>query len=270
MNENVKRLLISVTGFAILCLAVALLLSGCGTTAVAKDASAADAREPVSSAPTVILQETQEPEITVSASGTVRLTPDKAAVTFGVTTQEATADEAQRKNSEAVKNVISVLTERGIEEKSICTTGYSMYPQYEYSDDTGENRIKGYYVSTSMTVQDQDIASVGKLLSDCVAAGINNVDGVSFLCSGYDEAYSQALSQAVAAAREKAEALAEAAGKTLGDTVSVTEGWQDTSARYGKAAGIYVEEAAMDSVSPILQPGESEITASVTVTYRMN
>ena len=205
-------------------------------------------------------------EVTVSASGTVRLVPDKASVAFGVTTEEASADLAQSKNSEAVDKVIAVLTERGIEEKSIRTTNYSLYPQYDYSD--GVSRIIGYSVCTTLLIQDQDIENVGKLLADCVAAGVNHVDQVSFLCSGYDEAYREALAEAVQNARVKAEVLAKAAGKTLGEAVSVTEGWQDSSVRYDKGA-IY-QYAAMDSVaSPSFMPGESEISANVTVTYAM-
>ncbi len=209
--------------------------------------------------------------VTVSASGTVKLVPDKATVYFGVTTREATAELAQSRNSEAVEKVMAVLTERGIDEKSIRTTNYSMYPQYDYSEN-GDQRIIGYTVYTNMSVQDQDIADLGKLLSACVAAGINNVDNVSFLCSGYDEAYSQALTQAVEASKAKAETLAAAAGKKLGEAVTVTEGWQDTSARYGKGTNMSftMEEAAvMDTGGPSLQPGESEITANVTVTYAM-
>ncbi len=235
-------------------LALALVLTGCG----AASAGTASAAEPAA-------------EITVSASAGVRLIPDKATVTFGVTTQEATAEEAQSKNSEAVKNVMDVLTAHGVEEKSIRTNYYNMYPQYDWSDD-GEQRIIGYVVTASLSVQDQNIEELGKLLSACVAAGINNVENVSFLCSGYDEAYRQALAQAVAASREKAEALAAAAGKRLGEPVTITEGWQDTSARYRKTvntAAFSVEEAAMDSAGPILQPGETEISANVTVTYRM-
>lgn len=235
-------------------LALALVLTGCG----AASAGTASAAEPAA-------------EITVSASAGVRLVPDKATVTFGVTTQEATAEEAQSKNSEAVKNVMDVLTAHGVEEKSIRTNYYNMYPQYDWSDD-GEQRIIGYVVTASLSVQDQNIEELGKLLSACVAAGINNVENVSFLCSGYDEAYRQALAQAVAASREKAEALAAAAGKRLGEPVTITEGWQDTSARYRKTvntAAFSVEEAAMDSAGPILQPGETEISANVTVTYRM-
>ncbi len=209
--------------------------------------------------------------VTVSASGTVKLVPDKATIYFGVTTREATAELAQSKNSEAVQKVMDVLTEHGVDEKSIRTTNYSMYPQYDYSE-MGEQKIIGYVVYTNMSIQDQNIEDLGKLLSACVAAGINNVDNVSFLCSGYDEAYSQALTQAVEASRAKAETLAAAAGKKLGEAVTITEGWQDTSARYGKGANMsFTTEAAMDTAAagPALQPGESEITANVTVTYSM-
>ena len=238
----------------VLCLAMILGLAGCSTAPTAASPSA----EAVS-------------QITVSATGTVRLVPDKATVSFGVTTQEQTAELAQSKNSEAVKKVIEVLTGRGVEEKSIRTAYYSMYPQYDWSD--GDQRIIGYTASTTMTVQDQNIEDLGALLSACVAAGINNVDNVTFLCSGYDEAYRQALAQAVAASKDKAEAMAEASGRKLGEAITITEGWQDSSARYGRTANMPLamsEAAAGDAVGPSLQPGETEIVASVTVSYRLN
>ena len=250
--------IIRITACAALGLALMLGLTGCGSAPAGTSAAGA------ASAP-----ETAE-TITVSASGTVRLVPDKATVSFGVTTQERTAELAQSKNSEAVKNVIEVLTGRGVEEKSIRTTYYSMYPQYDWSD--GDQRITGYNATTTMTVQDQNIEDLGALLSACVAAGINNVDNVSFLCSGYDEAYRQALAQAVAASKDKAEALAQAGGKTLGEPITITEGWQDSSARYEWNAEVPLamkEAAAGDTAGPSLQPGETEITANVTVTYRM-
>ncbi|MBQ3481840.1 MAG: SIMPL domain-containing protein [Oscillospiraceae bacterium] len=237
---------------ALLTLVMIPALAGCGAAAAVSAPAAAEA------------------QITVSASSTVRLTPDKASVFFGVTTQETSADEAQKKNGEAVARVIATLTERGVEEKSIRTVDYGLYPQYDWSEDDGQ-RIIGYNATTSLSVEDQDIEDLGKLLSACVAAGINRVDYVSFLCSGYDEAYRQALAQAVALSHDKAAALAAAAGKKLGDPLSVTEGWHDTSARYAKNAEVptAVMEQAMDAAGPIFQPGESEITASVTVCYGM-
>ena len=267
---------------AVLACALLLCLSGCGApaagpapTAQPTNAPVAPPDPPVAAAETSSAVPAEKPAevrdtITVSASGTVRLVPDKATVTFGVTTQEATAELAQSKNSEKVKSVIEALTGRGVEEKSIRTTNYSMYPQYDWSDG-GEQRLVGYSVNTTMTVRDQNIEDLGKLLSACVGAGINNVDSVSFLCSGYDAAYRDALAQAVAASREKAEALAAAAGKTLGDPTAITEGWQDTSARYGKSAEmpLAVNESAADAAAPAIQPGETEIIANVTVSYAM-
>lgn len=208
--------------------------------------------------------------VTVSASSTVYLVPDKATVSFGVTTQDKTAEKAQNQNSEAVDKVIKVLTEKGVEEKSIRTTNYSMYPQYDYSEN-GNQSITGYVVYTNMSVQDQNVDDLGKLISACVEAGINNIDSVSLLCSGYDEAYQQALAKAVEDSRTKAETLASAAGKTLGETVSINEGYQDDSVKYGRNAQISIADAkeAAGVSAPSIQPGESEITANVTVTYRM-
>ena len=243
----------TIRGLACAALGIAMMLglTGCGV----KPATSVTPTETVS-------------EVTVSASSTIRLVPDKATVSFGVTTQEQSTELAQSKNSEAVKNVIEVLTGRGVEEKSIRTTYYSMYPQYDWSD--GEQRITGYNVTTTMSVQDQNIEDLGTLLSACVGAGITNIDNVSFLCSGYDEAYRQALAQAIADSRLKAETLAAASGKTLGEIITISEGWQDTSSRYGQASGIaFSVEEARDTAAPSLQPGETEIVANVTVAYRM-
>ena len=98
-----------------------------------------------------------------------------------------------------------------------------------------------------------------------------SADNVTFLCSGYDEAYRQALAQAVADSRLKADAPAQAAGRTLGEPVTITEGWQNSTARYGRNAEVplAMQEAA-DAAGSSFQPGEKEITANETVTYRMN
>jgi len=256
-------------------LAAAIALTVCACTAQVRSSKSAvpplDASQNGGESSTIIMQSADKPEeITVSASSTVRLAPDKATVTFGVTTQESTAEKAQTKNSEAVQKVIVTLTESGVEEKSIRTVNYSRYPQYDYSV-RGDARMIGYTVYTMMSVQDQDIDGLGKLLAACVNAGINQVDSVQFFCSGYDEAYADALAQAVAVAREKAEALAQAAGKTLGEAVTMTEGWQNTYARYGVPTnGAYFEAEMADSAMPAFQPGETEIEANVTVTFSMS
>ena len=252
---------------AIFCAALVIVMAFAGCSA----APAVTAAPAGTAAPAVTTAVNSSPMmITVAASSTVRLVPDKATVTFGVTSQEKTAQEAQDANSKAVNNVIAVLTERGIEEKSIRTNSYSIYPQYDWKN--GEQRLIGYSVTTTMSVQDQEIDAVGNLIAACVAAGINRVDSVTFLCSGYEEAYSQALAEATEETRKKAETLANAAGKKLGDPITITEGWQDTSAKYGRnVANVSYDTAIAEEEpeAPTFQPGETEINASVTVVYEM-
>ena len=256
MKKHAKLLL-----SMLLALIMLLALSACD------QAAAGTAAEPAQAASEQSASEAAE--ITVTASSTVTLAPDKSTVSFGVTSQDESAEAAQSQNTEAVNNVIAVLKEHGISEKSIRTEYYSLYPQYDYTYSVPQ--ITGYSVSTTLAVRDQDVKDLGKLLTACVAAGITNVDNVNLQCSGYDQAYAQALAQAVEAAHEKAEGLAKASGKTLGEVVNVTEGLQDTYARYNglNASANFAGSEGMGGDGPEIQPGETEITANVTVTYRM-
>ncbi len=258
---------------AALLLALSMILSGC---AASYTVSAAEPEKPVpepSPAPVPVPVQPEESvgEVTVSASGTVTLVPDKAILSFGVTTEDEKAEAAQKKNTESVNKVIETLKARGVEEKSIRTANYNMYPRYDWSQN--KETIIGYTVNTTITVQDQGIDEMGKIISACVEAGINRVESVRFLCSGYDAAYIEALGKAMDAAKIKGEALAKAAGRSLAEAVTINEGWQDTSARYGKNAAVPAmadeADAYFEGSAVSLQPGETEITANVTVTYKM-
>ena len=209
-------------------------------------------------------------EITVSASRSVSIMPDTVSVSFSLVSLDKTADQAQKTNSDAVKKVLEVLKEKGIDEKDICTTNYNIYTQYDYSD-SGDSYITGYNVSTYMTVKNQKTDSIGEIMADCIAAGVNNIDSVVFTCSNYEEAYQQALLQAVKDSEEKAARMAEAVGKKLGETISVVEGGRDSLYRSiptGNVA-LAMEKAEDDAGGPVLLPGEYEVMANVTVTYQM-
>ncbi len=202
--------------------------------------------------------------ITVSASKSVKVVPDMAQFAFGVTNTDKDAAKAQKANTKAINDVISKLKKLGVDEKSITTSNYSMYPQYDYSNNKQE--LTGYQVCTTLTVRDQTIEDAGNIIAQCVDAGINDIDYINFLCSGYDDAYQEALSEAVKATQTKAETMAKAAGKKLGDVITITEGYQDTSSSYTNKASGSTMMAAEDLS---FMAGESEISANVTVTYEI-
>jgi uncharacterized protein YggE len=191
-------------------------------------------------------------------------------------TNEEKADAAQSENTEKVNQVIETLKGMGVDEKSIQTSGYSISPQYDYDnlDINKQPKLTGYEVRTTLQVSDQKIANAGKILSESVKSGVNDVEGVVYTCSTYDEKYEEALQKAVKAARKKADVLAKAEGASAGKVVSISEGYQDLSARYQSSdiGAAYKETAAaaQDTSSvPDLSAGTLQIQAEVSVTYEL-
>jgi len=205
-----------------------------------------------------------ENTITVSASGKVTAVPDMAMITFSITTEGKDVKTAQDKNSQDANKVIEKLKELGVEEKSIKTSNYSIYPQYDYDAQAG-NRISGYTVDTTLTVSDIKIEDAGNVISQCVDAGINSMNNISYFCSSYDEAYNEALKEAVANADTKAQALAEASGKKIVEIKNISEGYQNTSLQ--DRSGSVMKNSLEAASDAVIMPGESDIEANVTVTY---
>ena len=85
-----------------------------------------------------------------------------------------------------------------------------MSPIYDWN--SGQQKVKGYQMNTSITVSDILVENIGKIITDSVASGVNELDSVQYLCSDYDEKYQEALKKAVEMAKGKADAMAEADG----------------------------------------------------------
>lgn len=193
--------------------------------------------------------------ITVSGTGTVDSTPDRASFDFGVTTNGATAAEALGRNSAEARSIIDALKKAGVAAADIQTTQVSLWPQ------TSSNglRITGYQASNSVNVS-AALARSGALVDAAVGAGANNVDGPNLDTAEKTSLYDRALDKALSDARQKAQAIASAAGLTLGTALKVHEG--------GNAV---VEpmfaEAARASAAPPIEAGTQKVQASVTVTY---
>jgi len=168
--------------------------------------------------------------ISIEGRGEVRAAPDMALINSGVTTQGATAREALDANTAAMTDLLATLKEAGIEARDIQTSGFSVTPNYVYSDARDANgyslppKINGYQVSNTVTVAVRDLEDLGAILDSAVDVGANTIHGVSFSVADPTDLYNEARKKAFADARAKAELYAETAGATLGDLQSISEG----------------------------------------------
>jgi uncharacterized protein len=211
--------------------------------------------------------------ITIEGRGEITAAPDMAIINSGVTSQGATAREALDANTAAMAELIAALKESGIEARDIQTSGFSVNPNYVYSDDRDANgytlppKLSGYQVSNTVTVAVRKLDTLGAILDKSVTVGANTVNGVSFSVADPSDLYDEARKEAFADARAKAELYATAAGSTLEDILSISEGGGFNPPQPVAMYSMRAEAAA----APVpVEAGELSFTINVTVQWELD
>lgn len=206
--------------------------------------------------------------ITIEGRGEVTATPDTAAITSGVTTQGETAREALDLNTKAMAALIAELKSAGIETRDIQTSGFSVTPNYVYTDERDEKgynlppKVNGYQVSNTVTVVVRKLADLGAILDRSVTVGANTINGVSFSVADPSELLNAARKAAFADARSKAELYADVAGSTLEDIASITE-----SQGYNAGPSPMYARADISAAPVPVEAGEMTFSINVTVEW---
>ncbi len=129
----------------------------------------------------------REKTISVTGMATASVKPDQLNISFGVETQEKTAQEALDSNSIEMDRAIAAIKQAGIPESDIGTSSFNIYPVYDSYEDkiTGRwtQELIGYRVSNIVTVQTEKLDSAASIIDNAVNAGVNRVDSVYFSLS---------------------------------------------------------------------------------------
>jgi uncharacterized protein YggE len=231
---------------AIALIAGALVLGGCTTKVV--------------SAPAGSVLYT----VTASGEGKAIAAPDQAEMSFGVTTQGAEAKKTLDDAAKQADKIIAALKRAGVAAEDLQTSGVSLYPQQDYSNDRAP-RITGYQATIQVRVTMKDISKVGDIIEAGAGAGANQISGPTFTLSEKSVSREEAIKAAVADAKSRAEVMAKAAGKSVGDVISVSETGVNAPPIYYGA-----EKSSLDaSYAAAIEPGTLDVTASVTIVFEL-
>ncbi len=205
--------------------------------------------------------------ITVTGSADVRAMPDRAMVQLGVTTRGSNAQAAMAQNNALMATVVAALKALGIPDTDLQTSYINLSPIYNNPpprDPPLPPLLSGFEASNVLVAQLKDLTKLGPAIDAAVAAGANQIQGISFQLSDDQPFKLQALQQAGARARAKAEALAAGLGVTLGDVEAVAEGgFQEVPV--GRSSGA-VAVPAVSTPTPVL-PGEMLIHTDIQVQF---
>lgn len=204
--------------------------------------------------------------VTVSGLGQTSVDPDQAVVRVGVDIRGGSAKAVSKRAANRMSTVLDALRELGIDEADLKTTRVSMRPFRERRN--GEVIDSGWVVNNRVRVTVRDIDQTGDVIDAAVAAGANDLDGVSFRASDPSAALSEARAEAVGAAEAAATELADAAGIEVRGVLSIVEG-DAGDARAFRLATPFVAESAAPAYDTPIEPGSIDIRVTVTAVYQV-
>ena len=200
----------------------------------------------------------------VSSSGDaiIDVVPDMAVISLGVMNQNVNLQKAYAENKAKMEPILKELEKLGVDKKDIKTSSFIVTPTYDYTN--GTNKITGYQVSNTVTVNVRKIDDTGKILESAVLNQANAITGITFKIADDKVVYQNALKQAVKNAEEKAKILVGVFGNKKLTAVTIKE----ISINEPQQPIIFDKLAADLSAGAPVSKGTVEIRASVSVDFQ--
>lgn len=217
--------------------------------------------------PTLISEEVTQKTISLTGAGTASATADEATIRMGVEVTRDTAAEAISDNADSMAEVIDALLLLGISEDDIQTTSYSVYPQYDWTEDG--RVLLGYTVTNMVQVTVTDLDIVGDVIDAAGIAGANRMDGISFGLSDakMQELKNTAYKLALGDATDKADLIAETLGLTISGVQSVTESSYVPARTYVETAEMGADMAMSSRAPTPIISGDLSVSVNVHIVF---
>ncbi len=216
----------------------------------------------------------QQWQVSVIGQGKVSYQPDIANVTLGVQIDKVSqAPDALNQLNERITKIIESIKAAGIAPEDIQTQNYSLYPQYDFIDDT--SKLSGYNANQQLVIKVRGIAEnsglVSRVISEATKAGANQVLGVTFDVANIEDLKQEARLEAIADAKMKAGKVARAAGVRLDKVVGW---WENIIQAPGLPGSLSDGKGGMGgnvqaSVSPVIPAGSQEVIIEMNLNYRI-
>ncbi len=203
--------------------------------------------------------------ITVTGVGTVSVVPDAVRFNATVSTVGATNAAALATATKSASAVRTALKNAGIATKDIRSANISVYPEYNWTQETG-TKITGYRASQSFDVLVRTASKAGSIIEAVVTAGGDNVQlgGVIPTTLNPSAATEDARAAAVANAKAKASSYAKLLGTSIGKVLSLEE---QSSPVYSSP---FPMAKAADAAALEIDLGEQDVTVTITVRWALN
>ena len=163
--------------------------------------------------------------IEVTGRGVVAGTPDVVRVRTAVSALRPTVAQAVADADAAVRRVRDALAAHGVAGRDASTAGLTVAAEQVWDQVTGVARVVGYRSRHDLAVTVREVAALGLVLGEALAAGGDEavLDAVGFELDDPTALRAQAREQAWKDALARAGQLADLAGRSLGGLLDLVE-----------------------------------------------
>ncbi len=229
------------------------------------------------------LPESYPREISVTGEGRAYGKPDVVTIALGAYTEAEKSQDAVSKNNQIMDAVIKSVKEMGVKDEDIKTTMYNLNPLYDYAKPEimpmyyppypdQKRKITSYSLDQQIEVKIRDFTKINEILDRATENGANIVGSLYFTVDDMEKIRSQARQQAIEQAKEKAASLTNQSGLQIVKLLNIYEGYYGGGMPYGcglGCGGLNQSADASYAKAPQIQPGQTEVSTTVTLIYRV-
>lgn len=203
--------------------------------------------------------------LTVSASASLPLAPDQAALNLGVSRRGDDVATLQAEVDRVMSDLNQYLLGLDIDSRHIASTQLRIQPIYRYDQKQQQRVSDGYEVTRSAQVMLNELDLLGRIMTDATGLGVNTVSPPQLSSSQQEAAYREALGAAIEQAKERAQVMASAAGAELEGIESI-----DMSGDSPSPMPVARMAMASDAENGGYSAGELNVTARVRITFKID
>lgn len=175
------------------------------------------------------------PHVTASGEGKAIVAPDLARITLTAKYRNPAPAAAKQAVDRSIEAFLDLAPRFGLEPDQVRASDLSVREDIDH-DERDRTVSNGFIATREVTVELRELTRLGEFLDAALAAGMNEVDRITFESSRADALRAEARDRAVADAREKAGGLAKAFGRALGPVYSINSLHSSGSDGYGATA----------------------------------
>jgi len=209
--------------------------------------------------------------LTTSGTAEIEVPADEAKVSLSIVTENKDSTVALSENNTLVAEVIQSLKDIGLGKDEYQSGNFQVLPQYADNKFGITEQIIGYSVTNNINITTRRIELLGRIISDSNKAGANHVNSISFGLADPRTKRNFVIEQATKNAIEDAKFLAKAASVSLEKILSLSV--DNASNNIVQPRNTFHGQEGFSSLKkvslPPIEPGNTTIRSTVTVTYQV-